>query len=247
MNPELPDNRILTQCSSVILGGNTAAMVCALREAERSRSVLLITSSTFLYEELFSAGDIRPPRVSDPAWQSLLFPPEAVQEGFLHPDRLKRHGEQLLEDRGVRILYACQTIGWADGTAVIAAKSGFYSIRYTHLFDCRAFPADQPDSFILHTMHEGRLHITVLPAAHTGSSAAERYLRYRQALEQIPVGHTLARSGTEAGCSAGVDMDAEISFGLHRSPEEETSASDPPSAESCDILVIGGGTAGASA
>lgn len=252
MIPELPENRILAQSGSVILGCSVAAMVCALREAERGQGALLITSSTCLYDELFSAGDIRIPRVPDPAWQDLLFPPETVAEGLLHPDRLKRHGERLLEQRGVSILYACQAVGWADGIAVIAAKSGLFGIRYGRLFDCRTLPLDPPDSYILHTMHEGIHHITLLPTDHPGGAAGERYLRYRQALDQLPEDHTLARGGTESAAAKGADIAAEIRFGLDIAPSAECPEGGEPAAESpaeegCDILIVGGGTAGAAA
>lgn len=254
------DLRALACCDTVVLGGNTAAMVCSLQAAAQGRQVLLIAPGTYLYDELFSAGDLRPLPAEITDWRTLLFPEEVMDKtnGMLHPDRLKRHGEALLQRHGIRLLYACHVLGWKDGRTVIAAKSGLYTISYIQLYDCRKLPLGPPDCFLLHTMEGNFHHLCAVPTEHPGGTARERYLRYALALNHIPAGHTLARSGTEPAFLNGINMDAMIRFGLARKPSAASftpwgavglSAEELPlpAEDECDVLVVGGGTAGASA
>ena len=227
--------RELPGCDALVLGSTTAALVCALAQADRGRQVLLVTPSTCLYEELFRAGDLRVPDAGTA--RSLLFPDDCLEEnGLIHPDRLKQHGERLLLGKGIRLLYACQAVRWDDASAEIVHKSGAYRVACREVYDARYAPGG--DHFLLHTMLDGQHHITPVPTQHTGSTADDHYRRYADALACLSDGHTLARSGTEAVRLHGQPM----------TPAPPAPACQPDEiADDCDVLVVGGGTSGAAA
>lgn len=209
---ELP---ILTRCDALVLGGTTAAMVCALSLRQQGLEVLLAAPETHLYTGIFRTGDLRPVHVAAP-WQELLFPAETLENGLLHPDRLKRHGETLLQARGVRLLYACQALGWNEDGAVMAHKSGVYAIPCRAVYDLRATPVSG-DTYMLHHMHEGQLCLTPIPAR-AGDTPRQQYERYEAALDLLPPGDTLARGGTAATLAEGLPLQAMIDAGLYARP-----------------------------
>ncbi len=248
--------RKLNDCDVLVAGGNTAAMACALRESRRGCQVLLISAATCLYEEIFSAGDLRAPAVSDSEWRERLFPADCVDQdtGYLHPDRLKKHGERLMRQSGVRLLYAAQIVGWSADTALFATKSGLYSVGFSRLYDCRGLVPGCPDSYMLHTLRDGKHRMMNVPVSHTGCTAQERYLRYEQALSAMRPGSIVARGGTEPAYSGGFPVEDAVRAGMSAMPALPSVSGDLMTGltaclaeETCDVLVVGGGTAGASA
>lgn len=239
--------RTLPSCDALVLGGTTAALTCALSHADKGEQVLLVSPSTYLYEELFRAGDLRLPRMTSGSWHDLLLPDTAIDAatGLVHPDRLKRHGEALLMARGVRLLYACQVIGWTEREAYIAFKSGTYTVACRAVYDCRSLDAAPRDGYLLHVMDHGAHRLLALPTAHPGRAPAAQYARYEAALDALPDAATLARGGTDAAPLDGFDLDAAVAAGLSVSPAAPQLPA--PVTDDCDVLVVGGGTAGASA
>lgn len=238
--------RSLSPCDTLVIGGTTAAMACALSHASKGEQVLLVAPSTFLYEELFRAGDLRRPRMTPSPWYDLL-PERVIDEdtSLIHPDRLKRHGEALLRKQGVRLLYACQVVGWTASKAHIAFKSGEYTVACRAVYDCRSLPDIPRDGYLLHVMDHGAHRVLDLPTEHPGSTPADQYARFEAALDFLPEGMTLARGGTDAAPLDGLDPSRAAFAGSFAAPAAPCMP--VPVADACDVLVVGGGTAGAAA
>lgn len=255
----------LTRCEALVLGSGIESMACALTQAQRGRRTLVVTPFTCLHAEMDLTGDLRCPTLPEP-WQGRLFPLDVMDEGgLLHPDRLKRHGEMLMAQAGVELLYACQVLAVQQGVATVAHKSGLYAIRCGEVFDCRELALTGADCFCLHVMDGGALRQLQVPTEHAGATPAEQVARYEDALDALPPGATPARSGTAASCQAGLPLAAALRRGvehrpdaLAREPWAEAQAGlnpfYPQAAEACvpvpqeddwDVLVVGGGTAGA--
>ncbi len=256
---------LLDSCDHLVVGGGVRAMMCALRLSGQG-DVLLMTEDTCLYAEISRSGDDRVPRGLPEKWRELLFPDSVLErDGRVHPDRLKRYGERLMAERGVRLLYACQTLGRAEDCVLAAHKSGLYAIRCGRAWDARVGnAAPEEPCFCLHTMRDGEHHVTYVPAAREDGTPQGVFARYEAALAQLPKGHTLARSamgltdraGLMADCSDArplADAAAGSFVPRQRNPlfESLPSVALPHglAAETAryDVVVIGGGTAGASA
>lgn len=259
---------LLTICDALVAGSGIEAMVRALSLNATKRNVLLVTSDTCLYGRMARSGDFRTPRDMDAAFSTLLFPPEVYEtEGFLHPDRLKRHGERLIERRGIQLLYACELLGMWDRIAVLAHKSGIYGVRCTEVYDCREEVSLLQPAYCLHTMLAGIHHVLYKTTTFAGEDSRSQWNHYEQALEWLPKGATLARGGTEPTERDGFSFAQAYYAGISRSPQtstyvvgnrvpqslnplheifpvQEVIAPDCD-VERYDVTVVGGGTAGA--
>ena len=128
---------LLERCDHLVVGSGVMAMIRAL-SLPVGETVLLIGEDTCLYGDIDRTGDLRVPRGLSQAWETLLFPPQTRDcDGLLHPDRLKRYGEELFARRGIRLLYACQVLGLWEGMALVAHKSGLYAVGCGAAYDCR--------------------------------------------------------------------------------------------------------------
>lgn len=259
---------LLERCDHLVVGSGVMAMIRAL-SLPVGETVLLIGEDTCLYGDIDRTGDLRVPRGLSQAWETLLFPPQTRDcDGLLHPDRLKRYGEELFARRGIRLLYACQVLGLWEGMALVAHKSGLYAVGCGAAYDCRDGLTPQDPCYCLHLMRDGEHQVLALPTAFAGATPEDRYRRYAQALTCLPKGCTLARGGTEASELDGLDLSAAMQGACLRAGEwlYPTGAFVPqsqnplfeaqksiefpalaPQEEACDILVVGGGTAGAAA
>ena len=260
---------VLGRCDHLILGGGVQAMVRALTLAE-SGSVLVLSQDTCLYEEMAQAGDMRLPRGLEKKWEALLFPEETrLEGGKLHPDRLKRYGERLFGERGIRLLYACQAVGAWEGIVLAAHKSGLYAIPCGDVTDCRPALTLKAPCYCLHMMTDGVHHVRNIPTPFPGSAPEDQFLRYEEALKRLPKGSAPARGGTAASELAGLDLKGEARRGEERRPsrlsypagsfrpyfdnplyrgEESLELPDlGPETAAWDAAVAGGGTAGAAA
>lgn len=261
---------ILGQCDSLVIGNTVAAMACALTRA-KNETVTLITMDTSLYGDVVRTGDYHPPQGEPTAMKSLLFPQAVVgEDGLLHPARLKRHGERLFKDHGISMLYACQVIGYQDGIALLAHKSGLYGYRCKAIYH---FPVEETlnhPAYCLHTLDEGKHIIKRVPVDFVGSTAREIYKRYAQALGHVSPGQHLARGGYAAGELTGINLGdswrtAENATPCtlpwpagHKTPQfdnplyalwptEIVLGVQPGYGGKYDVIVVGGGTAGACA
>ena len=256
---------IVDRCGAVMVGGGLNAMEQAIRLSE-TKDVLLVTEDTFLYAEMVRSGDYRLPENLTPLQRDVLLPERLRQEdGLFHPDRLKKHGEAVLREKGVRLLYACQVLGQREGFVILAHKSGLYAVSCREAWDAREAPTLARPAYCLHTMREGRHEALLVPGVPGGMDAASRLTRYAQALSRLPQGSTLARSGTAPTDSEGILIPPAVPRPLAAAP---TGPCDPArgnplhgSMESAelegalgavsegayDVIVAGGGTAGASA
>ncbi len=256
----------LTRCEALVLGSGIEAMVCALAQAARGRRTLLVTPFTCLYAEHDLTGDLRRPEL--PAeWLETLYPDDVMDGPLLHPDRLKRHGERLMARRGVSLLYACQVLAAQDGVATVAHKSGLYGVSYEQVYDCRSLAMSGADCFCLHDVKDGRVGQVEVPTIHTALTADAQVLRYETALAALPRGAELARCGTAPSRRAGLPLADAVLRGERKSPCQicrepwrdarvQEHAFYPamsegcvpaPDCDECDVLVVGGGTAGAAA
>lgn len=253
---------VLSSCKHLVLGSTIRSMAQALSLAG---DVLLLSQDTCLYADMAHTGDFRLPRGMDEKWAEALFPADVREGSSLHPDRLKLHGEALLAQRGVRILYACQVIGMQDGMAIVAHKSGLYGIACEHVYDCRMELVPEKPCFCLHTMHEGIHHVLPLPTTHTGNTPEEQFARYEEALTRLPEGHTLARGGVAVSDTDGLRVDltglgqtaslpspaGDILFcgtnPLHAALPQGRLSGLNAEVSDRDVVVVGGGTAGACA
>lgn len=253
---------MLENCKHLVLGSSVRAMAQAL---SLEGDVLLISQDTCLYADLARTGDFRLPPELDDSWIALLFPEETREGDMLHPDRLKRYGEKLFAQRGVRLLYACQVIGLHEGMAIAAHKSGLYGIACEHVYDCRdSLPAAEP-CYCLHTMHEGDHRVLRVPTEHAATTPAEQFARYEEALSALPEGSTLARGGVNASDMKGLRISLE-GLGipcvlqdpagplqpmgvnpLHEALPHRCFPGIAAREETFDVVVAGGGTAGAAA
>jgi len=213
-----------------VLGGTLPGMKEALKQSMRGKRTFLVSSDTCLFSEISLTADYRPPKGLNTEDTELLFPEDVFgDDGMLHPDRLKKHGEKLLAAQGVQLLYACQCVGLADNTAVIAHKSGLFRIKYEQAFDCRGHaPLYQPclcHQYVLDGKR-GQLQIPFRETEDTYLYAlGEMMRRYPSARP--------ARSGNMPSDLEGIRY-MPIPF-IPLTKREE----------SADIIVAGGGTAGA--
>lgn len=264
---ELP---CLPSCDVLVFGSHEGAMALALTLTKKGQQVLLASSSTCLFDVQCRTGDWRVPMDTPAPWDTLFYPPHTLDDnGLLHPDRLKQHGEALLADRRVQLLYAMQLLGWQNGFALLAHKSGLYAVRCSAVYDCTRAYTFTADSYCLHIM-EGSQHRQLLLSSHClEDSPRAQFDRYQAALEQLPAGATLARSGVDACCRAGYSPRHCIELCLAMEPihpgytpcTQVLQADNPihrrytqqglpvpaPVEDQCDVLVVGGGTAGAAA
>lgn len=256
----------LTCCDALVLGSGMEAMACALTQAACKKRTLLVTPFTCLYAEQDATGDLRRPQLPAP-WQEQFYPDEVMEGMLLHPDRLKRHGEKLMAQHGVPLLYACQVIAAQDGVATVAHKSGLYGIRYMQLYDCRRLATDDADCFCLHYVKDGVPGQVEVPTTYTSASAEAQVCRYETALTALPQGAALARGGMAPARLAGMRLEDAVRRGEQAVPcemrctpwheaEEQAHAFYPstvegcvpqPVCDDCEVLVVGGGTAGAAA
>ncbi len=252
----------LLECETLIVGSTVPAMATALEKAQHG-SVVLLTAETCLYSELAVSGDYRRPKGACDRWERLLLPEDLFEaDDRYHPDRLKIYGEKVMREHGVRLLYACQVLGASNGAVLLAHKSGLYAAVCREALDFRSVPGPEKPVFLLHSMKDGAHFVHCLPAA-AGMAAEDQYRRYEAALDVLPEGHSPARSGTVVTEEDGpvLRRDAcrpvpEIREGPD-SPrcdnplyEEAQRVSVPcPDAghDDWDVVVVGGGTAGASA
>ncbi len=145
---ELP---VIARVDAVVAGGSFAGLSCALELAKAGRRVMVIEPRTYLGREL--TATLRPWLESE---EDEAEPPELIRRVLrdqdieqangggnlvpLHPDRLKSSLEELLEERGIGLLYASLPVGVeTDGGKlsglVIANKSGRQLIRCKQAVD----------------------------------------------------------------------------------------------------------------
>lgn len=255
---------LLDVCEHLVEGSGLSAMMRALELASIGGDVLLLCADTCLYGELSRTGDFRIPRGIDEHWRALLFPPEVMDEaGVCHPDWLKRYGERLMRQRGVRLLYACQTIGVRDGVAVIAHKSGLYGVACKTAQRYAEPPRLNAPCFCLHAMNAGAHETHFVACDAPGDTPQDMLRRYGAALDALPEGRTLARSGWAATDRDGLTIEKDAGTAIARCPAGRLEflchnpladglpqrEIDPFEAgeEDYDVVVAGGGTAGAPA
>lgn len=232
---------------AIILGGSTAAMVCALKHAREGKQVLLTHSGTCLYSELTDAGDYRPVQGKS-EWTELLFPAAIYDEGGnLHPDRLKLHGEALLEGSGVSILYAVQAVKVNRDSVTLAYKSGVFCVNAGEIYDLRKVPYIGKDSYILHYMRDKRHETSHFSTGYTADDAHSVYALYEEALRHLPEGAIPARSGTCLTQKNRISFDTAISLGVDALPVSTGIETEEQTTSAYDVIIAGGGTAGASA
>ena len=226
----------LTSCAHLVIGSDIAAMIRALTLAPSD--TLVISSNTFLYAQMVRSGDLRIPAELDRQWSDLLFPPSVYENNIIHPDRLQQYGEALLHDRGIRILYACQVLSVSENTAIIAHKSGVYSIACTHIHGPFLIPEAASPCYCLHTMNGNTEQVLPLPTFYPSSDAKSQFSRYEAALSHLPRGYRLARGGTEVS-----DLHGPLYSNIELSPPQQRNLL----TNDYDVIVVGGGTSGAPA
>lgn len=228
--------RELTTCKHLVIGSDLAAMICAL--CIDSDDVLLISSDTFLYAQMVRSGDYRIPEGLKDPWRTLLFPDCVFEQGRIHPDRLQRYGETLMRQHGVRLLYACQVLDAAEYKGTIAHKSGKYFIPFQAVHGPFHLPAPVSPCYCLHTMSGQEERIMLLPTAASGTDAKSQFTRYENAIRCLPKGMRLARGGTAVTCQMGPP------YSTTEQPAPQLSLA---ASKQYDVIVVGGGTAGAPA
>ena len=164
---------ILTSSKTVVLGGNAAGLACALIHAEAGEEVLLIEQGTCLYREMDRSACYETADGEDSAYFRRLFPGECqAREGLMHPDRLKRHGEALCAQAGIRLLYAAQVLAFENGRLLAAHKSGLYAIPCRDVYDCRGMDAPGEEDSRIYC-----LHVMALPPSLPGPFSLGRTIR----------------------------------------------------------------------
>ena len=255
---------LLDSCDVLIAGSGLSAMARALELADGDR-VLLVSEDTCLYADLDRSCDWRLPQNLPEALRTQLFPEALRREnGLFHPDGLKRHGERLMAQRGVSLLYACQVLGRAGDCAVIAHKSGLYAIRCAQAIDARAGERLSRPCYCLQTMRGRELQVLRIPMAEEGILPQTLFRRYETALTCLPKGNTLARGGYALTEAEGLHFSpapmpplADVLLGLQdplrHNPlfdQAEQTVELPglfAQEDAYDAVVVGGGTAGAAA
>lgn len=256
---------VLEKCNCLVVGSSVQAMTCALKAA-RTEDVLLITSETCLYSDMANAGDFRIPFDISKEWESLLFP-ECVREEktLLHPDRLKKYGEKLFQNQKIHILYACQTLQVKDGTAIIVCKGGMFAIKYDTCFDFNMEMQLKEPCYCLHIMKQKEHQVIYVEGVNQSNTAEECFTRYEKALNCLPKGCTLARSGFAATEKRGRRWQTSEPLACREKKKELSESicfNNPLFTETAsiiinefgidqkmdyDVVVVGGGTAGVSA
>lgn len=259
---------ILAQTDILIAGSGLQAMIRALLLADKGAEVLLVTEDTCLYAEMTRTEDYRLPSLSDEHLSALLFPSGVMDKcGLLNPDRLKSFGEQLMEQKGIRLLYACQVLGNSEGYALVAHKSGLYAIACRSAEDCRQLLSVKEPAICLQVERDGQRNQEIIPTTAFGDGPKYMLDRYLEALAKLPSGTLLGRSGSEIAeldglvCPAGLAVagipslppwPAGKNLPIFRNPlfEDFPVVEIPPlgcDIEYYDVIVAGGGTSGAPA
>lgn len=150
---------ILYQTDAVVIGGGIGGMACALKMRLQGKKVLLMERGTCLYAQYHKYGEYEAPILGDRQWAELLFPLSVYAgNGMLHPARLKRHGEALMREQGVELLYAVSLIAAEkDRTGeiklVLAHKSGLYTVLCREYFDCTKLFSEQTAQKARYSLH----------------------------------------------------------------------------------------------
>ena len=197
---------VILVCDTVVYGSTIQCMVCAISHSS-AEDVILVSPDTFMYSELIHSGDDRVP-IGSGEWLEKLFPSSVMPDNNkLHPDKLLIHGEKLMQESGVRILYACRILGQAEGHLIFAHKSGLYAIRCGKVYECQNVRMPLDPAYCLHVMVDGIHETLVLPVQFASQSPSEQYLRYSYALDNLPPNSSLARGGTDATEIDGLKLD----------------------------------------
>lgn len=265
----------LAACETVVLGGNIAGLSCALFHARQGEKVLLIEQGTCLYRDFDRAGEYTAlVNRQDMVINELLPASCALENGAFHPDRIKRHGEALAQEHHIQLLYGMQAIHYSGGSLTAAHKSGLYAIACLRVYDCRAMDLSRrsgPRYYALHVMDDAHavLRVPIPPMCPQDECYTLAFKAFKQAKAARP-NLTLGRSGMECVPAEGFDVAQGIQNGLHCTegflnapdsgiempelffenplyPIRETAVAAPSiaSVQSVDVLVAGGGTAGA--
>ena len=259
------DIPIIFSCDAVIAGGGINAMILAVRLSVRKK-VTLIVQETCLYAEMNACGDWRLPIGLKEDEQTLFFPDALRDEnGLFHPDRLKCHGEKVLAERGVSLLYGCQALGIKDGAVILAHLSGLYAVPCKEAWEERKAPSLSDPAYCLHTMRDGKQQVLIHSSLHSGTDARRQYLRYCEALSRLPKESTLARGGVRCTDLNGLQVSSNISVPLNdllpgqheplcKNPVQDQSSRfllvhgfSAAQEKPYDLIVVGGGTSGAPA
>ena len=221
----------LEPAEDIVLGGGVQGIVCALRLAQAGRSVLLIEEGTFLYREIGRSARYDAPHALPQPWRGLLFPASVyAANGCLHPDKLKKHGEALLAENNIGLLYAVKAILTEKQTLVLAHKSGLYAVSCARVFCCREETAG--DTFALHLLHVPKpfppeltqgpypnghaILLCPMPGEVRYQAALESFTALKKRLGNQPI--TLGRSGVAKAPRNGFDFGEAIRKGVSCKP-----------------------------
>lgn len=112
----LQNTPIIYEVDYVLLGGSMREVAAAISLAKEGRSVLLLTSKTYLLDDLSNSNHCIDPMHETFKNNQLkqLLPQEVYQskgtepvKWVLHPDKLKQNVEKVCEEYGIKLLYHC--------------------------------------------------------------------------------------------------------------------------------------------
>ncbi len=133
---------IIGQADHVILGGSVGALEKAFFLSSHGKKVVLAVSDTFLGTDICSTN-----RYHVPDEMKRKFPEHVFMEnGMLHPDRLKRYLEAQCREKGIRLFYFMWLVDHieVDGQILVrtASKGGMFGIFCKELLDMRTETKD---------------------------------------------------------------------------------------------------------
>jgi hypothetical protein len=252
----------------LVLGSGINAMVQSVELAKLGK-VLMITEDTCLYSEIVRTGDFRIPHLYDSYFKEMFFPSEVFDsEIMLHPDRLKLHGEVVFDSLDISLLYACDVVGWIDGKALVAHKSGLYAVQYDHIYDMRAASVCVKNpAYCLNVLEGDGQRSILFPTVYTQNTPENQLQRFLSMTETLDEEVEIGRGGTVVTEMTGLEFaivagktilpsDDNYPSGKHKpiyynplhASLEQVSLPAVAAKESLyDVIVVGGGTAGAPA
>lgn len=150
---------LVASFDALVLGSTLASLALAVKLAEGGERVAIATSHTHLYSDFTRAHRLwitehDKARLLPSSLLSQLLP-TAFDKSFLHPDKLKLHGEQLCLQKNITLFYGAIPVGKDEKTLFFGGKHGVMALGYQRFYDLRepVLPSKLPShGYVMHVV-----------------------------------------------------------------------------------------------
>lgn len=239
---------ILAQTQYVFYGGGMASLREGCRLARDKSRVLIAAPGSCLLPEICDTFSWQ----ADPE-TAAFFPQEVWDGGLLQPDRTKIYLEKLCGELGIELLYGVTFLDcvFQDNKKIarFAAKGGIFGVACERIFLEKSEPAQDLLEYRALLGWEGHggfglLTVTARAAEIRGSASTAAVLDHLQESAM----HAFAQRRREDPClvmGRFAPLMKPAGDSVITLSEWTGAVQDPERQERCDVLVVGGGTAGA--